>query len=126
MKLHLVENAQEQIVLGKLSDFLVDAKSFKGTKENFEGNKRIVFTLTTNDGGVAKITCSPRVSEAIRSKTLSQSQIGSLNVSEATSKESGEVINMLTMAGTEVEFDLNKLKASKPVAVKKFNPEELW
>ena len=121
--LHFVENATEQVVLGKLSEFLVSAKKFAATKENIESDKRIVFSLTTKDDQVAKIICSPRVSNAIRAKEITQSQLGSLNVTEATS-QSGEVINVLTMTGTEVAFDLNKIKAN-PVAKKEVALSEL-
>ncbi len=122
MNLIAKEVGQEAEVLGQLTDFLGKAKSFSPTKENLEGDKRIKFELVNKDGSAFDFTCSPRVSESLRKKEITLSNLGSLNVTLATSKD-GQVFNMITMAGTK--FDILAQVKAKPVAAKKFNPEEL-
>ncbi len=120
---HLTQSAPSTVV-GKLVDILGEGGKIFISPSNFAGTKRIFLNLQTADGQQGNIFCSPKVSEHLRKKTMSASQLLGMPVVESTTKPNEEgktsVIYTVTLPGTElVELNVSEVKAweSAPVSL---------
>lgn len=120
---HLAQSAP-QVVIGTLSKVIGEGGKIFISPSNFAGNKRIFLNLQTADGQKGNIFCSPKVSEHLRKKTMSVSQLLGMPVVESTTNKDKDgktsVIYTVTLPGTElVELHIGEVRSweSTPVSL---------
>lgn len=120
---HLAQSAP-QVVIGTLSKIIGEGGKIFISPSNFAGNKRIFLNLQTADGQKGNIFCSPKVSEHLRKKTMSVSQLLGMPVVESTTNKDKDgktsVIYTVTLPGTElVELHIGEVRSweSTPVSL---------
>ena len=120
---HLAQSAPLTVV-GKLVDIIGEGGKIFISPSNFAGNKRIFLNLQTASGQQGNIFCSPKVSEHLRKKTMSVSQLLGMPVVESTTKADKDgktsVVYSVTLPGSElVELNVGEVRSweSTPVSL---------
>jgi hypothetical protein len=111
--------------LGTLKTIAGKGGSISLIRKNFNNpDKRVAVVVKRKDGKSATIACSEPVSRMLRAKELNIAELAVLPVLE---NDKGIAYVCLPGGGTSLQsFDVDALKASKPVALsEEFLPEEL-
>ena len=116
---------EERTELGTLSEIAGKGTTISFVKNNFlDPNKRLVVVLKRTDGSSASITASPKVSELVRSKEVTVSQLAGFPVCEqlTSNGETFAKIQMPTGQGLISVGEIAQVAEYKPEV---FDPSEL-
>jgi len=123
-----VYQREDRVSLGTLKSVCGVGGNYRPcSKANLiDNSKRLVLTLTRQDGTSELVTCSEKLSEELRSKRIALSQISNFEIIEQTT-DSGEIMNCVVMPATTTVLPSVLIKSKMPdyKPVSTFKPEEL-
>ena len=115
----------EQVSLGTVAEVTGIGGKFALIPANFNNpEKRVVVILKKLDGTSAQVTCSPKVSQGLRSKEITLSMLQGFEIFENITV-TGEIVNTITIpsGAAMLEFDVSETSTAYEVA--KFDPSDL-
>ena len=97
----------ERVELGTIAELTGVGGKCCLIESNYKNPERqVMLVLKKADGTSTTVTCSPKVSNALRAKEVTLRQVQSFPIIETVSKD-GEIINTVAMpAGGLIEFDI--------------------